>query len=602
MPPPPADIPPLREAFQQFKRLLLVIRPYWGSLAKGMALGLVLGVLGMVSPYLSKLLIDEVYPTRNVPLMHVLVAGVLAVTIASTVTGGIRGYFTTYTTSHLSNATSLLFFNHLQHLRARFFDEHRVGEIMSRFGDVRSSLQSVSKVFETLFVNGAYLILVPPFLFLLQWKLAIVALITIPLTVLLTTLSARIMRRYWKKSAEAYAELGAFQVEVLSHIRTLKALAREHYVYDRASRQMKDALNVQLTAGGYGHLFSGVNGIIRAGGTALFTWYGWRLILNGEMTLGDYIAFSAYIGYLYSPLAQITGLFSDFQQSAVNLGRMFEYLDTPTEQDPVASYTPPPPIRHVLEGDVRLRDVSFGYSPEKTVLRDLNVHFARGTITAVVGHSGVGKSSLLRLVTRMEEPVSGQVFFDGVPSAEISLPDLRRQISVVWQEFAMMQGTIWDNLTMGSENPTRAQVDDAVRVCRLGELIDELPQGYDTPVGEWGSTLSGGQRQRLSLARALIRDTRILLLDEATSNIDMATETEILRELFARVEGRTVVYVTHRVSTAALADRIVLMDAGTVAAAGTHAELLRDSEAYRQLLGGGEPDDGRRLRAVAPAG
>ncbi|HEX6373151.1 MAG TPA: peptidase domain-containing ABC transporter [Longimicrobium sp.] len=604
MPPPtPAEIPPLREAFQQFMRLLRVIRPYWGPLAKGMILGLVLGLFGMASPYLSKLLIDEVYPTRNVTLMHVLVGGMFAFSVAMAVMGGIRGYFTSYTTAHLSNATSLLFFNHLQHLRSRFFDEHRVGEIMSRFGDVRSSLQSVSKVFETLFVNGAYLFLVPPFLFLLQWKLAIVSLITIPATVVLTTVSARIMRKYWKKSAEAYADLGAFQVEVLSHIRSLKTLAREHYVYDRANGQMKAALNVQLKAGGYSQIFNGLNGIIRSAGTALYTWYAWRLLIAGEMTLGDYIAFSAYIGYLYNPLAQITTLFSDFQQSAVNLGRMFEYLDAPTEQDPATAYDPIPPIRHVLEGDIRMRDLSFGYTAEKLVIREVNLHFPRGLITSVVGHSGVGKSSLLRLITRMEDPIAGQVFFDGIPGTSISLPDLRRQISVVWQEFALMQGTIWDNLTMGAENPTRAEVDDAVRLCRLEELINELPEGYDTPVGEWGSTLSGGQRQRLALARAFIRNAPILLLDEATSNIDMATESEILRDLFARLKGKTVVFVTHRVQTAALADQIIVMETGNVTASGTHAELLRDCEAYRQLLGGGESalDDGRRLRAVAPA-
>jgi ABC-type multidrug transport system fused ATPase/permease subunit len=309
------------------------------------------------------------------------------------------------------------------------------------------------------------------------------------------------------------------------------------------------------------------------------------------------------VGYLYNPLAQITNLFSDFQQSAVNLGRMFEYLDTPTEQDPSLAYVPTPPIRHVLEGDIRLRDLAFGYSAEKTVLHDVNVHFQRGMITAVVGHSGVGKSSLLRLITRMEEPTGGQVFFDGIPATSITLPDLRRQVSVVWQEFAMMQGNIWDNLTMGAEGATRAAVDDAVRLCRLESLIKELPQGYETPVGEWGSTLSGGQRQRLSLARALIRDSRILLLDEATSNIDMATETEILRDLFSRVEGKTVVFVTHRVQTAALADQIVVMDAGTVAAVGTHADLLKDCEVYCQMLGGGDSaEDGRRLRAVAPVG
>ncbi|MDB4950864.1 MAG: cyaB [Gemmatimonadetes bacterium] len=593
-----ADIPPLREAFQQFFRLLRLIRPYWGPLMKGMALGLVLGVFGMLPPYLSKLLIDQAYPARNVPLMEMLVLGTFAFTIAGTVMGAIRGYFTTYTTSHLSNATGLLFFNHLQHLTVRFFDEHRVGEVMSRFADVRSSLNSVSKVFETLFVNGVYLLLVPPFLFLLQWKLAIVSLITIPLTVMVTTLSARVLRRYWKRSAEAYADLGAFQVEVLSHIRTLKALAMEHHLYTRAARQMQDALQVQLKAGGFGQIFGLANGTIRALGTAVFTWYAWMLILRQEMTLGDYIAFTSYMGYLYNPLAQITGLFSDFQQSAVNLGRMFEYLDLPVEQDPAQAYAPAPPVAHRMRGDIHLRDVSFGYSAEKRVLHDVTLHFPRGTVTSIVGPSGAGKSSLLRLVTRMEEPDEGQLYLDGVPASKISLPDLRRQTSVVWQEFALMQGTIWENLTMGADEPSRERVDDAVRLCRLEELVAGLPNGYATSVAEWGATLSGGQRQRLAIARAIIRDTPVLLLDEATSNVDMQTETEILRDLFARGQGRTVLFVTHRVATAALADQIVVVEAGRVVGTGTHAELMRECETYRQLQGAGV-DDARRLRAVA---
>ncbi len=599
MPPvQPKDIPPLREAFQQFLRLLRLIRGYWGPLIKGMALGLVLGVFGMVTPYLSKLLIDEVYPTRNVTLMQVLVGGILVVAVAQAVMGAIRAYFTNYTTSHLGNATSLLFFNHLLHLRTRFFDEHRVGEILSRFADVRNSLNSVSRVFETLFVNGVYLVLVPPFLFLLQWKLAIVSLITIPITVAITTLSARLLRRFWKKSAEAYAELGGFQVEVLSHIRTLKAMSMEPNLYARAQGQIQGAMQVQLKAGGWSQVFGTLNAVVRALGTAFFTWYAWKLIIAGEMTLGDYIAFTAYMGYLYNPLQQITGLFSDFQQTAVNLGRMFEYLDSPVEQDPANAYLPPGPLTQVVEGDVRLRDLSFGYSAEKRVLHDVNLHFPRSTITAVVGPSGAGKSSLLRLITRMEEPDSGQVFIDGSPVTAMPLADLRRQVSVVWQEFALMQGTVWENLTLGTEAPTRARVDDAVRLCRLDSLVAGLPEGYETSVAEWGATLSGGQRQRMAIARALVRDTPVLLLDEATSNVDMQTETEILRDLFSRVEGKTVIFVTHRVQTAALADQICVIDAGRVAGVGTHADLMRDCEPYRLLHGGGVPDEGRRLRAV----
>lgn len=594
----PADIPPLREAFQQFLRLLKLIRGYWNPLIKGMALGLVLGLFGMIMPYLSKLLIDEVYPTRNLTLMEVLVLGILALSIAQAVMGSIRAYFTSFTTSHLSNATSLLFFNHLQHLRTRFFDEHRVGEILSRFADVRNSLNSVSRVFETIFVNGVYLILVPPFLFLLQWKLAIITIITVPLTVIITALSGRVLRRLWKKTSEAYADLGAFQVEVLSHIRTLKAMSLEHHTYQRAREQIQSALYVQVKAGGWSQVFGTLNAVVRAVGTAVFTWYAWTLIVAGEMTLGTYIAFSAYMGYLYNPLQQITSLFSEFQQTAVNLGRMFEYLDMPVEQDPANAYTPPGEITHVVEGDVRLRDISFGYSAEKRVLHDVNLHFPLGTISAIVGPSGAGKSSLLRLITRMEEPDSGRVFLDGTPVETMPLTDLRRQVSVVWQEFALMQGTVWENLTLGTENPTRAAVDDAVRLCRLDTLIRELPDGYDTNVAEWGATLSGGQRQRMAIARALVRDTPVLLLDEATSNVDLQTENEILRDLFARVEGKTVIFVTHRVQTAALAHQICVVEAGRVVGVGAHAELMRDCDTYRTLVGSGGPEEGRLLRAV----
>ncbi|HET7228705.1 MAG TPA: ABC transporter ATP-binding protein [Longimicrobium sp.] len=599
MPPAkPAELPPLRESFQQFMRLLRLIRSYWGALWKGMVLALVLGLLGMITPYLSKLLIDEAYPARNLTLMELLIIGSLAVTVTTAVLSAIRGYFTQYTTSHLANATSLLFFNHLQHLRTRFFDEHRVGEIVSRFSDVRNSLNSVARVFETLFVNGVYLVLVPPFLFLVQWKLAVVALITVPLTVAITAASAPLLRRFWKKSAEAYADVGAYQVEVLSHIRTLKSLGLEHSVYERARTQTQDALQVQLKANGLSQVFNAVNAVIRGLGMAVFTWYGWLLILRGEMSLGDYIAFTSYMGYLYNPLQQITSLFSDFQQTAVNLGRMFEYLDQPVEQDPADAYTAPAGITTPIEGDVRMRDVSFGYSAEKRVLHDITVHFPLGQVTAIVGPSGAGKSSLLRLIMRMEEPDSGQVYIDGSPAATLSLSDLRRQVSVVWQEFALMQGTIWENLALGAEKPSRAQVDDAVRLCRLDTLISELPNGYETSVAEWGVTLSGGQRQRLALARALIRDTPVLLLDEATSNIDMQTETEILRDLFSRMAGKTVIFVTHRVQTAALADQILVVEAGRVVGAGQHTDLLRDSEVYRGLHGGGNVDEVRRLRAV----
>jgi len=188
---------------------------------------------------------------------------------------------------------------------------------------------------------------------------------------------------------------------------------------------------------------------------------------------------------------------------------------------------------------------------------------------------------------------------DGWALTALPLSDLRRQMAVVWQEFALMQGTVWENLTLGTPDATLEQVEDAVRLCRLDGLLEGLPNGYETSVAEWGATLSGGQRQRMAIARALVRDTPVLLLDEATSNIDMQTETEILRDLFTRVGGKTVVFVTHRVQTATLADQICVIDAGRVAGVGTHADLMRDCEPYRRLYAGGAgPEEGRILRAV----
>jgi len=598
MPPQPhPPTPPLREAFQQFGRMVRLIRPYWAPLFKGMVLAVALGVLGMAAPYLSKLLIDEVYPSKSVSLMQLLVLGMLVLSVVTNVMAAIRTYFSNYTVSRMCNATDLLFFNHLTHLRTRFFDEHRVGEITSRFTDVRNVLNVVARMFETVFVNGAYLLLVPPFMFLMQPKLALVSMISIPLGVAITTAGGKVLRRYWKRTAEAYAELGAMQVEVLSHIRSLKTLAMEPQVYAKARDTVHGALAVQLKAFVYTHVFNALNAVASALGAAVFTWYAWKLILAEQMTLGDYVAFTAYVGYLLNPLMQITSLLSDFQQSAVNLGRMFEYLDQPTEQDPHLAYLPPPPIRTRIEGEIELRGVSFGYVADREVLHDVNLRFPRGRITSIVGVSGVGKSSLLRLVLRLEEPVEGEVCMDGVPIRDISLPDLRRQVSVVWQEVGLMRGTLWENLTLGAEDPSEASVDDAVRLCRLDELVNGLPERYETPVGEFGATLSGGQRQRLALARALVRDAPVLLLDEATSNVDMQTEGEILRDLFARMEGKTVIFVTHRVSTAAMADQVVVVEAGRVAAVGTHAELMQQSEAYRQLQGGGV-ETAPRLRAV----
>ena len=590
---PTVEPPPLREVLNHYRRLLVLLRPYWGSLVRGMLLGLVIGLVGMAPPYLSKLLIDEVYPSRDGMLMEVLVVSLLTLTVTVAAMDGIRGYFQTHVSARLTNAASLLFFNHVQHLRPRFFEQRQVGEVMSRFGDVRMALSNTSRGMGTVFVQGAYLLLVPPFLFLLQWRLALVVMAFAPLTIGVTILSGRILRRYYKRMAEAYADLRGYQVEVMSQMRALKVLSVEHLIFDRARHQSDVGLEHELHAGVVAEGANFLTVLVAAIGTAALTWYGWTLILQQEMTLGSYIAFMAYVGFFTQPLMRISHMFATMQQSGVSLARMFEYLDEPAEQDPVSAYEEPAPVRHRLGGRIELRDVVFGYTADEPVLADINLVLEPGELVAVVGQSGTGKSSLLRLICRFEEPVEGSILYDGVSGGEIPLKDVRRQIAVVWQDASLFRGTIWENLTLGVPNPGRRTVDDIVGLVRLDELLAKLPKGYDTPVAEWGASLSGGQRQRLALARALIRDTPILLMDEATSNIDQQTEGAILKDLFAHRANRTTVFVTHRVATASAADKICVMRQGSIVGLGPHESLLESCGTYIDMVNAAGGDPGR---------
>ena len=577
------EIPKLKDSAKQFKRLLFLIKPYWGKLTKGFSLSILIGLIGMLTPYLTKLLIDNVYPSKDVTLMHVLVGGILSVSIVSSLISVIQGYFNLYINSRISNAASLMFFNHLQHLKMRFFDNHRVGEIMSRFGDVNKSLNSLNKVFQTIFVNGVYLIFVPPFLFLLNWKLATVALISLPLTIIAISITGKFLRKYWKKTSEAFAELNAFQFEMLSNIRALKSMLLENYVYTQNKNQIENAIQLQLKAGGLGQLLGLSNGVLSALNTALFTWLGWTFIIEGQLTLGGYIAFTSYIGYLYRPLREFVNLYSEFQQSSVNLHRMFEYLDSPTEIDPTSSYKKFENIETNISGNIKIQNLSFGYNEKQDVLKNINITIKNNSTIAIVGLSGSGKTTLLRLIIRMEIQNSGDIYFDNVNVNSIPIQELRKQISVIWQEFSMFKGTIRENLIIGLEDVEDSKINTVLKIARVDDLINSLPEGINTQVAEWGNSLSGGQRQRLAIARALLRDTPILIFDEATSNIDLKTENEILKDIFSKLNTKTIIYVTHRLATAAFADEVIFLDKGELVDNGKHIELLTRCEKYKEL-------------------
>ncbi len=568
--------PPLRTLL----RLLTFLRPYKWSVVVTAFSALALMACTITLPYLTRRVIDDVLNGQQEDALLPLVLIVIVV-------GVIRALFAVMRrmlAGHVSLAVEFdlrdRVFAHLQQLSFGYFDRMPVGQLMSR---ATSDLQTVrfflgyGLIF--LFMHAFTLVFVTVVLLFINVPLTLLALLMGPALVLVAARASKRSHPVLVDVQQKVADVTQMAEESLAGIRVVKAFGQETAQDERFGLRAQAAFTRSMDAARLQSFYQSLMGFLPVLGVSVVIAVGGVMTINGVLTLGEFVQFYLYLAILTWPFRSIGMLIGSAQRAAASGQRVFEILDT-EPQVPEPAHPVPLPAGG---GHVRLEGVTFGYEPDRPVLRDLDLDIPAGRTVAIIGPTGSGKSTITQLIPRFYDPQQGRVVVDGADVRDVALDDIRRTVGMVTQDPFLFSDTVRANICFGRPEATDAEVERAARMAQADTFIRALPEGYDTVVGERGFTLSGGQRQRVAIARAILVDPRILVLDEATASVDASTEREISRALANVMEGRTTIIIAHRLSTISLADEIVLIDDGRVAARGEHEALYAESPLYREI-------------------
>jgi subfamily B ATP-binding cassette protein HlyB/CyaB len=536
-------------------------------------------LFALLTPLFFQVVIDKVLVHKAMTTLHVVAIGMLAIVLFETILGGLRHYLFSHTSSRIDVSLGAQLFRHMMRLPIAYFEARRVGETVARVRELETIRQFLTSSTLTIVIDLFFTVVFLVVMFYYSPILTFVVLGTIPLYLGLSIIATPLFRGRLEEKFNRGAENQAFLVESINGMETVKAMAIEPAMQRKWEEQLAGYVKSSFRASNLSNIAGQIAQFMGKLTTIVILWIGAHLVMSGELSIGQLIAFNMLAGRVNGPIMRIVQLWQEFQQAGISLQRLGDLLNAPTEP----SYTNRTNLPE-LKGHIQFDNVTFRYQPDRPeILRQLSLDIEAGKTIGIVGRSGSGKSTLAKLVQRLYVPENGRVLIDGVDLAQIDPVWLRRQIGVVLQENLLFNRSVRDNIALADPGLPMEPIVQAAKLAGAHEFILELPEGYDTVVGEHGASLSGGQRQRIAIARALVTNPRILIFDEATSALDYESESIVQKNLARICQGRSVLIIAHRLSTVRNSDCIYVMDKGEIVESGTHQELLKRNGYYANL-------------------
>ena len=600
-------------------RVVETARAYWVPALVTLFAIVVISLLGLIPPLLIRELIDKALPTRDAAHLNRLALGMVAIPLVSGLIGVGQRFLNARIGEGLISDLRQSLYIHMQRMSLRFFTHTKTGELMSRLNnDVIDAQRAVTVTFIDIITNAITLVTTLAIMVSLEWRLTVLSIAIFPLFFLPARRVGRVLRQLVREGMDRNAAMNAMMHETLNVSGALltKLFGRQLDEVQRFAERSNAVRDIGVRRAVIGRWFFLSLSLVSAIGTALVFWAGGHLVIGEVVSLGTLMAFTAYLAQLYGPISSLTNAPVDFAQSLVSFERVFEVLDLPVEIEDV----PDAVVLAQAEGHVRFEGVCFSYlaadregarlpgvtaesvgedggaarddhdlfvvtraADRDWAVRDISFEIRPGQLVALVGPSGAGKTSITYLLPRLYDPTEGRILLDGHDLRQVTIASLTEQVGMVTQETFLFHDTIRTNMLYARPQATRAEMESACQAANIHDFITNLPDGYETVVGERGYRLSGGEKQRLAIARVILKDPRILVLDEATSSLDSHSEALIQAALQQVMRGRTSLVIAHRLSTILAADLILVMDQGRLVEQGTHAELVATGGLYARL-------------------